>query len=208
MTDNEERIKQEVRQEMLFFCNNCNKQLFQVWNIATYKNEYYDDGDRVNLHYCKEKLKKAKGIHQPCQQEVYTAMEKIEGKYPIFDDEEGKTIHNCPKKQHVEEYQHKIMSEVPVKCNKCEEDIYPVWEKETGELLTFMEKDEKITKIHYCVKKYSNKRSKEEVEKIMGDIIKFAIYLVKTNKDYSRLSEQEIERAMTVLIQSQVELYK
>ena len=208
MTDSKP-IKQEIRQEMLYFCNNCNKQLFQVWNIATYKNEYYDDGDRVNFHYCEEKLKKAKGIHQPCNQEVYTTMEKIEGKYPIYDDIDGTTIHNCPKKQqHIEEYPNKIMSEVPVKCNKCEKDIYPVWEGGTGELLTFMEKDGTTSKIHYCVKKYSNKRSKEEVEKIMEDIIKFAIYLIKTNKDYSRLSEQEIERAITVLMQSQVELYK
>ena len=164
--------KESTEKDILYFCKKCNKQLHRIWSISTQENEYYDDGDRVNLHYCKEKLKKAKGIHQPCRQEVYTTMEKIEGKYPIFDDEEGKTIHNCPKKQHTEEYPTKIMSEVP------------------------------------CVKKYSNKRTKEEVEKIMEDIIKFAIIMIKTNKDYSRLSEQEIERAMTVLIQSQVELYK
>ena len=182
MTDIRKPIKQEVREEKLYFCNNCAKQLYQTWNIDTDKNEYYDDGDRVNFHYCGEK-------------------------YPMFVDVDGTVIH-YNKKQRTEEYPTKIMSEVPVKCNKCENDIYPVWEKETGKLLTFMEKEESITKIHYCVKKYSNKRSKEEVEKIMGDIIKFAIYLVKTNKDYRSLSDKEIERAMTVLIQSQVELYK
>ena len=138
--------KESTEKDILYFCKKCNKQLHRIWSISTHENEYYDDPDRLNLHYCEEK-------------------------YPMFVDVDGTVIH-YNKKQRTKEYPTKIMSEVP------------------------------------CVKKYSNKRSKEEVEKIMEDIIKFAIIMIKTNKDYSRLSEQEIERAMTVLIQSQVELYK
>ena len=125
-----------------------------------------------------------------------------------YDDPDRFIIHNCPKKQQrIEEYPNTFLSEFLTTCCICRKYIYSCWEEGSGRLVRCVEKDK--TTIHNCEeKKYSGKRTKEEVEKIMKDIIKFAIIMIKTNEDYRSLSKEEIERTMTVLIQSQIELYK